>query len=197
MDKELPDTRQHILNTARAIILGKGFAAVGLNEILTSAGVPKGSFYHYFKSKEDFGNTLLQDYFDKYLARLEQALRPGAAPAGEQLLCFFRDWIDTQSCHDVEGKCVVVKLGAEVADLSDTMRATLQHGTSRVTAVLADCIGRGMRERSIAPALDAQKTAQVLYQMWLGATVLGKVHRTRQPLEDALDATYVLLGMRH
>ncbi|MGE5650007.1 MAG: TetR/AcrR family transcriptional regulator [Bacillota bacterium] len=197
MDKEFTDTRQHILNTARAIILGKGFAAVGLNEILTSAGVPKGSFYHYFKSKEDFGNTLLQDYFDRYLARLEQALRPGAAPAGEQLLRFFSEWIDTQSCHDVEGKCVVVKLGAEVADLSDTMRITLQQGTSRVTAVLAACIGRGIREGSIAPALDAPKTAQVLYQMWLGATVLGKVHRTRQALEDALDATYALLGIRH
>ncbi|MGE5621576.1 MAG: TetR/AcrR family transcriptional regulator [Bacillota bacterium] len=197
MDKEFHDTRQHILNTARAIILGKGFAAVGLNEILTSAGVPKGSFYHYFKSKEDFGNTLLQDYFDKYLARLEQALRPGAAPASEQLLRFFRDWIDTQCCHEVEGKCVVVKLGAEVADLSDTMRATLQQGTSRVTAILAACIGRGIDEGCIAPALDAPKTAQVLYQMWLGATVLGKVHRTRQALEDALDATYALLGMRH
>lgn len=197
MDKEFHDTRQHILNTARAIILGKGFAAVGLNEILTSAGVPKGSFYHYFKSKEDFGNTLLQDYFDKYLARLEQALRAGAASASEQLLRFFKEWIDTQSCHDVEGKCVVVKLGAEVADLSDTMRATLQQGTTRVAAILAACIARGIEERSVAPPLDPQKTAQVLYQMWLGATVLAKVHRSRAALEDALDATYALLGIRH
>jgi len=46
------DIRQHILDTAKPIILGKGFSAVGLNELLNSADVPKGSFYHYFKSKE-------------------------------------------------------------------------------------------------------------------------------------------------
>jgi len=72
MGNELPiiksgDTRQQILDTAKGIILGKGFAAVGLNEILSTAGVPKGSFYHYFKSKEQFGDALLEDYFDGYL----------------------------------------------------------------------------------------------------------------------------------
>ena len=45
------NTRQHILETGHRIISGKGFASVGLNEILKSAGVPKGSFYHYFESK--------------------------------------------------------------------------------------------------------------------------------------------------
>lgn len=54
------DVRQHILDTAKPIMLRKGFSAVGLNEILQAAGVPKGSFYHYFGSKEAFGEALLE-----------------------------------------------------------------------------------------------------------------------------------------
>ena len=52
MNTRHDNTRQHILETGQRIIVGKGFASVGLNEILTTAGVPKGSFYHYFASKE-------------------------------------------------------------------------------------------------------------------------------------------------
>ena len=52
MNARHDNTRQHILETGQRIIAGKGFASVGLNEILTTAGVPKGSFYHYFDSKE-------------------------------------------------------------------------------------------------------------------------------------------------
>ena len=58
MNTESTDIRQHILDTAKPIILGKGFSAVGLSELLAVAGVPKGSFYHYFKSKELFGEAL-------------------------------------------------------------------------------------------------------------------------------------------
>ncbi len=58
MSTEHHDIRQSILDIAKPIILGKGFSAVGLNEILGAADVPKGSFYHYFKSKELFGEAL-------------------------------------------------------------------------------------------------------------------------------------------
>lgn len=195
MSKEFHTTQQHILDTGRAIILGKGFAAVGLNEILTSAGVPKGSFYHYFKSKEEFGNALLQDYFDQSLAHLNAMLAAENVLASVKLIRYFQDWSNTQSCEGVQGKCVVVKLSAEVADLSETMRATLEQGTEQMVATLATCIERGIGEQSLHPSLNAETSAQVLYQMWLGATVLSKVHRSRQALDAALLATYRLLGI--
>ena len=68
------DVRQEILDTAQIIISGKGYAAVGLNEILAAAGVPKGSFYHYFESKDAFGEALLESYFETYLEDLDAML---------------------------------------------------------------------------------------------------------------------------
>jgi len=52
-------------------MIQKGYTAVGLSELLATAGVPKGSFYHYFRSKEEFGQALLEEYFSEYLGRVD------------------------------------------------------------------------------------------------------------------------------
>ena len=126
------DTRQQIIDVAKTIILGKGFSAVGLNEILTSASVPKGSFYHYFTSKEAFGNALISDYFDDYTTKLTKDLRQPTVLPAERLRAYFANWLETQSSDTTQDKCLVVKLRAEVTDISELMRATLQLGTQKV-----------------------------------------------------------------
>ncbi len=61
MKKPAQDMRQHIIDVARSLMTNKGYTAVGLAEVLSTAGVPKGSFYYYFKSKEEFGQALLEE----------------------------------------------------------------------------------------------------------------------------------------
>ena len=67
MNAKTNDTRQHILDVGYQLVVTKGFTSVGLSELLKAADVPKGSFYHYFKSKEQFGEALIEDYFSRYL----------------------------------------------------------------------------------------------------------------------------------
>ena len=111
MNTRHDNTRQHILETGQRIIVGKGFASVGLNEILTAAGVPKGSFYHYFASKEQYGQALLQDYFDRYLAELDALFAAEAGCGRERLMRYWQTWLDKQVDACAEQKCMVVKLG--------------------------------------------------------------------------------------
>jgi len=98
------DVRQHILDTARIIIAGKGFSAVGLNEVLQASGVPKGSFYHYFGSKEAFGEALLEDYFADYLASLDNLLSRPDLSAAQRLIAYFEYWLETQAACGPEGQ---------------------------------------------------------------------------------------------
>ena len=183
------DTRQQILDAARPIIAGKGFAAVGLSEILAAAGVPKGSFYHWFRSKEKFGEALLDRHFDNYVAHVDAVLHAAGKTAGERLLAYFGEWHGLQSGTDAATRCLVVKLSAEVCDLSEPMRASLERGTARLLALITECIASGRSAGEFQIDIDAEDTAHQLYQQWLGATLLARVQNRGEPLDRALAQT--------
>ena len=195
MNHEHIDVKQHILDTGRSIILGKGFSAVGLKEILSTAHVPKGSFYHYFKSKESFGEALVEGYMCDYLAQLDSLLRADGAPAAERLMRYWRSWMGSGDGEAAECNCLVVKLSGEVSDMSETMRAALLRGTDLIIERLGNCIAQGLRDGSLASGMDARHTALALYEMWLGAALLTKVRRERSALNAAMAATLSLLNL--
>jgi TetR/AcrR family transcriptional regulator, transcriptional repressor for nem operon len=182
------NTRQQIIDTAKNIMLGKGFAAVGLNEILTQANVPKGSFYHYFKSKEQFGDALLEDYLEGYLAQLDAKLSSQNGSVSLRLFAYFQNWLDTQTADTTHDKCLVVKLSAEVTDLSETMRITLKRGTDRIINRIAECVQEGIDNGEFPAHLDARLITNEIYYMWIGATLLTKVNRSREALESAMSS---------
>ncbi|KHK63825.1 TetR/AcrR family transcriptional regulator [Pseudomonas frederiksbergensis] len=193
--RETSDVRQGILDVGQKIMAAKGYTAVGLNEILATAGVPKGSFYHYFGSKDAFGEALLESYFETYLDEIDQTLSQPGLTMAQRLLNYFRIWQDTQSFQDCQGKCLAVKLGVEVADLSEAMRAVLKRGTSGIIDRLASGIESGLAEGSLAISGTPHEVAQNLYQLWLGASVMVKITKSVQPFETAMSTTRQLLNL--
>ncbi|WP_116830324.1 TetR/AcrR family transcriptional regulator [Pseudomonas syringae] len=192
MKKPAQDMRQHIIDVARSLMTNKGYTAVGLAEVLSTAGVPKGSFYYYFKSKEEFGQALLEEYFSEYLGRVDALMaRPGSG--AERLLAYFNYWIETQGTDFPEGKCLVVKLGAEVCDLSEDMRGVLEVGTAKIIKRITACVDMGVADDSIHPEGDHEGFAESLYQLWLGASLLAKVNKSSESFEKALTMTKRLL----
>ncbi|MBB5016815.1 TetR/AcrR family transcriptional repressor of nem operon [Chitinivorax tropicus] len=194
MRTQYADTRDHILSVGESIILGKGFAAVGLSEILTSAEVPKGSFYHYFKSKEQFGVALLQRYFDEYSQQVARLLNDEQLPAAERLMRYWHAWFAKLHHCKGDAQCLAVKLAGEVSDLSEPMREALRLGMESVIHHIGCCIQAGQQDGSIPVSQPAHQLAHVLYQLWLGASLLAKVQKDCQGASQALLATRQLLG---
>jgi len=192
---ETNDVRESILANGQRIIAGKGFSAVGINEILTASGVPKGSFYHYFGSKDAFGEALLESYFENYLADIDATLSAPGLNMAQRLMNYWKNWQDTQSFFDCQGKCLAVKLGAEVADLSETMRLALKRGTAGITDRLTRAIEAGMAEGSLSVDGTPDDAAKSLYQLWLGASVMVKIARNTQPFETAMMTTQKILHL--
>ncbi|MBD8108366.1 TetR/AcrR family transcriptional regulator [Erwinia persicina] len=193
MKKHTTDIRQHIIDVARAIITHKGYSAVGIAEIVQAAGIPKGSFYYYFKSKEEFAEALLEHYFSHYLSEVDIQLN-GSGPARERLLRYFTFWKTTQGADLPESKCLVVKLGAEVCDQYDSMRYVLAKGTQDIVQKIAQCIREGQQDCSLPAVADAGELAEELYQLWLGASLMAKIHDPDKAFGKALNATLRLLG---
>lgn len=193
MSSERIDTRQHILACGQQLVAGKGFVGVGLSEILASASVPKGSFYHYFASKELFGIALLETYFETYLLNLDALLGRTDLTAAQRLMAYFQRWIDTQTGDEAVRKCLIVKLGAEISDLSEAMGSTMLQGTERIMQRIADCIAAGQADGSIQNAQSPVACAQWLYGAWLGASLISKLRRDGSALDAALQTTRQVL----
>lgn len=179
------EVRQQLLDAAKALMTRKGYTAVGLAEIVASAGVPKGSFYYYFKSKEDFGLVLLEDYFSKYLVTVSEQLS-GEGSGLARLQGYFQYWASQQCTGLTDGKCLVVKLGPEVCDLSEDMRLALKHGTDRIIERIGHCVALGQDDGSIGAAAPPRALAESLYQLWLGATLLDKLNKNGHAFEAAM-----------
>jgi len=189
------DTRSAILSAGQAIMGRKGYSSVGLSEILTAAGVPKGSFYHYFGSKDAFGAAMVSAYFDDYLAEMDAIIAKAGLTAAERLMLYFANWRENQIAHDCQGRCLAVKLGAEVADLSEPMRVALKAGTGGVVSRLETMLEAGVADGTLTVDGKARDAATSLYNQWLGASVMVKIERTHEPFEAALRSTRQMLGI--
>ncbi len=186
------DTRQHILDVGYQLVVSKGFTNVGLSELLKTADVPKGSFYHYFKSKEQFGEALINDYFADYSQRIHALFADQHGTAYRRLMRYWQYWHEQSEgqCH--AQRCLVVKLSAEVADLSDAMRIALLNGANAIIHAIAQCIEQGVNEGSIY-VQHSQLTAELLYNLWIGASLLSKLRKDNQGLDQALITTEQIL----
>lgn len=180
-------TRSRILAEGRALVLANGFGGLGLTELLTASGVPKGSFYYYFASKEAFGCAMLNDYVADYLTALDAIIaRPD--PAAQRLNSFFSAALGGEA-GSMADRCLVVKLAAEIADLSEGMRHVLDQGVNAVCDRLAALLRAGIEDGSITPQDNPGSAAALLYSQWLGAAIIAKLSRSAIPLEQALADT--------
>ncbi|EPF7974593.1 TPA: TetR/AcrR family transcriptional regulator [Vibrio harveyi] len=192
MNAKTNDTRQHILDVGYQLVVTKGFTSVGLSELLKVADVPKGSFYHYFKSKEQFGEALIEDYFSRYLKMIIAHFTESEGSGSERLLSYFERWMAIENGQCNANKCLVVKLSAEVSDLSEAMRVRLASGATQVVKAIEDCVQAGIEDGSIQVE-SAEQTAHLIYHQWIGASLLNKLYKDRSGLIRSFESTQSML----
>ncbi|TOB76520.1 TetR/AcrR family transcriptional regulator [Vibrio parahaemolyticus] len=192
MNAKTNDTRQHILDVGYELIVTRGFTSVGLSELLKTAEVPKGSFYHYFKSKEQFGEAMIQDYFNKYFEQLTARFANTELNGYQRLMSYFEEMVKVEDDVCNANKCLLVKLSAEVSDLSEPMRIALRRGADKTIQAMAECIDVGIQDGSI-PNGDSALLARQIYYLWNGASLLNKLYQDQEALTQSLTYTQHLL----
>ncbi|MBB6487282.1 TetR/AcrR family transcriptional regulator [Rhizobium lusitanum] len=181
-------TRNHILEIGRELVLRKGFGGVGLKELLEQSAVPKGSFYYYFASKEAFGCALLKEYCADYAQRLD-TLFGWKGNGRQRLMHYWNAWLADGNAGSLADRCLVVKLAAEISDLSESMRVILLGGVDDLLRRIATTLMEGRDDGSISPSCVPEKMARSLYSLWLGAAILAKLGKDKTPLDQAMFAT--------
>ncbi len=189
-------TKERILDAAEELMLEKSFHSVGLAEILAAVKVPKGSFYHHFESKEQFGVELLKHYVaDATAYKKEMLLSPTPEPDPLRRLLTF---MEGNICGILESKgkcpCLVLKLAAEVADMSEAMREVLAHGNREWIAILEQVLQEGIAKQKIPATLQPAVTAAVIHDLWNGAMQRASLNRDVTSAREALAFIRTLLA---
>jgi TetR/AcrR family transcriptional repressor of nem operon len=171
-----------ILHEGARAVRRQGFQATGIKEVLTKAGVPKGSFYHYFESKEDFGLHLVDFYAGFILSRMEDSLGDTLVPPLVRLGRFFDDFTSYYAEGEFAGGCPIGNVSQEMAGLRDSFRGKLDAVFHAMTSQVYRCIEEARERGELAEVLDAGETAEFIMNSWEGAVLRSKVTRDAGPL---------------
>ena len=181
-------TRQKLLDQGVALIMEHGYHGAGLQTILQSVGVPKGSFYHYFASKEDFSAEVIQHYIAPFIERLDHELQRPGIDARDALRAYFKDLTLEAARRDFRGGCLLGNLMGEIGETSEKCRESLHAAVTRYRDKLAEALRRGQREGVFRTDLSAEGMADLLVNQWQGALLRMKIERSARPLEDCRES---------
>jgi TetR/AcrR family transcriptional repressor of nem operon len=178
-----PEVRRRLLAAGLDLVHARGFAASGVKDITDAAGVPKGSFYAYFPSKEAFAAAVLDHYWSDIETRLLPILDADGL-AQERIKHFFHALADEHEAGDFLLGCLVGNLSLELGGSSEPVRAELVRILHRWDEALTACVRSGQSgSGDIRADLDATDVASLLIESWEGAALRGKVTRSRTPYE--------------
>ncbi|QDU64646.1 Transcriptional regulator AcuR [Planctomycetes bacterium Pan216] len=180
------ETRDRIIQAGNQAMLEKSYNGAGLNEILKIAGVPKGSFYHHFASKEDLGVCIVNQCADEHTQRLRAFFsEPNKTPL-ERLRSKF-EWGRTyliENGYTVE--CLIFKLAMELATLSDPVRASIRCAMDQWRSLTAQCIREAQHLGEIPEHHDPEALADFMIAAWEGVFLRVQVDREIRAADDFL-----------
>jgi TetR/AcrR family transcriptional repressor of nem operon len=178
------DTRNHIIQVGASLIAQKGFGATGLNAVLTTCGVPKGSFYYYFSSKNDFGLAVIDTFAEEYDAKLDRILTDKTRTCTERLHAYFDSSQQTMTRCEYKEGCLIGNLGQELAGQNEMFRTRLNTIFSAWEKKFALCITEGQSKGDINLDLDPIDAASFLLSGWEGAILRSKVLKSFEPMDQ-------------
>lgn len=181
------ELRDKLLDKGVALLMEQGYHGTGLQEIVQSVGVPKGSFYNYFPSKEAFSAEAVKHYIDPFIKRLEHHLQREDVRADIALRAYFDELIEETERRDFKGGCLLGNLMGEIGDTSELAQASLREAVHRYRDKLRDGIARGQSEGIFRKDMDARDMADFLVDVWQGALLRVKIERSVRPLTQFCD----------
>lgn len=174
---------QLLIKIGAKAILTKSYYAVGLNEILAEAGIPKGSFYYYFKSKEDFCIAIVDYYIEEHINSCLYLLKDTGIPARERLFRYLntvREFYLSQSCRQ---GCLIGKLTTEMASLSPRLRKALEAGVEKWMEYFIFCLADGEKRGEFQFSEPVEEVAAFISASWGGAIARMQISQSIKPID--------------
>lgn len=177
------DTKQEIIKAGAQIMHLKGYNNTGVKEILDKAGIPKGSFYNFFKSKEDFGLQVIDYFVGFFFEIFSQFLHDTSHPPLERIRLLLAWFMEFFKSADYTLGCPIGNFAQEMGDINPVFREKLKSCLDAMTQQFALILQEAQETGSLPSSLNVQEAARFMVSSWEGALVLMKVMKSTEPLE--------------
>lgn len=179
-----PETRSRLLEKGGDLVSTHGFNATGVQDITSAAGVPKGSFYNYFDSKEAFAVEVLTEYWDSVMATYGPILvDPKVSPLA-RIARYFAGLAEFHERRRYAVGCLIGNMAIEVTPSSERVRVKLAAIYRQWTVSLSECLREAQAQAELPAGKDPGRVAVALIDAFEGAVTRAKVERDRSPFDS-------------
>lgn len=179
-------TKQRLLDAGLGMLLQHGYNDLGIQALLDTTDIPKGSFYHHFKDKEDFALQVI----DSYMGGVHEGLRGCLGDESRRPLERVRQFFEiTEQAYREQGYmgCLLGGLGQELSGVSEVFRRRIEACFSEIADGLAGCLEMARAEGDIRADSDPRRMASLLVDCWEGAALRSRLRGDPEPLVAMLD----------
>jgi TetR/AcrR family transcriptional regulator, transcriptional repressor for nem operon len=183
-------TRDHLLQVGLERLHEHGYTATGIQEILESAGVPKGSFYHHFGSKEEFARQVVLEYVNREVQHIEKVLKNPKLSPLKRLRQYFKELIKIYGHSSPISGCLLGKMSLEVSNQSELIRMVVSGSFETWQKEIEDVLCAAVDQKEAPSNIRPAEIAAYLLNGWQGAVLRSQVEKSDKPLETFLALTF-------
>lgn len=176
--------RVELLNQGVAMFMEQGYHGTGIQEVVNKVGIPKGSFYNYFKSKEDFGSKAIIHYSDQFKEFLNSILAISKVDTLKALNQFFDNLTKLFDDKDCRDGCLIGNFAAEISDSSNLGRNTMSNCLGEWKDILKEIMIRGQEKKVIREDISADELADFLLNFLEGSLLRMKIESNTNSLKQ-------------
>jgi TetR/AcrR family transcriptional repressor of nem operon len=179
-------TKQRLIDAGLRMLLEQGYNSLGIQTLLTETGIPKGSFYHHFKDKEDFALKVIDAYIAEVHGALDACLQDQERTPLARVRHFFEM---VQHKYQEEGYmgCLMGGLGQELSGVNEVFRSKIEWCFSSIAERLAICLEDARQGGEIPAGCDVRQLSELLVDCWEGAALRSRLRRNPASLNAMLD----------
>lgn len=178
------DTRNNLIRSGLELLTQNGFLSTGVDAIVKNASVPKGSFYYYFKSKEEYAQTVLDAYGNFFEHKLKKHLHESSSAPMVRLKNFIDDACDGIKKYNFTRGCLVGNMMQESPGLPLSFIKQLQDILESWQALVATCLSEALSSGEICSDMNNRQLAAIFWSGWEGAVMRAKLYCSTQPVYD-------------
>ena len=179
--------RENLLSQGVTLLMQQGYHGTGLKEILDAVRIPKGSFYNYFGSKENFAAEVIQHYINPFIDQLSSHLQNPDHDALSAVQRYFNELITELEKEEFQGGCLLGNLMGEIGDTSDICQKSLHSAVLRYRNLLKTGLVRAQQEGTVRTDKSSEEMADLLVNMWQGALLRMKIEKSSIPLKQCCE----------